>query len=114
MSVKLFIGNLSFKASEDALRDLFSEAGEVVSARIITDRETGRSRGFGFVEMNTKEEADKAIQLFDNYALVGREIKVSEAKPREEGSQSRGSYSRSGGGDGGGNYSNRNDDNYQA
>ena len=94
MAVKLFIGNLSFKATEDSLQEMFSQAGEVVSARIITDRETGRSRGFGFVEMGTKEEADRAIQMFNNQELAGRPIAVNEARPREEGA------SRGGGGGG--------------
>lgn len=98
MAVKLFIGNLSFKATEDDLQELFSQAGEVVSARVITDRETQRSRGFGFVEMSSKEEADKAIEMFNNYNLVGRNIAVNEARPREEGA----------GAGGRNNYSNRN------
>ena len=95
MAVKLFIGNLSFKATEDNLQELFSQAGNVVSTRVITDRETGRSRGFGFVEMASKEEADRAIEMFNNYNLVGRDIAVNEARPREEGASSggRGGYS---------------------
>lgn len=99
MAVKLFIGNLSFKATEDNLQELFSQAGNVVSTRVITDRETGRSRGFGFVEMETKEEADRAIEMFNNYSLVGRDIAVNEARPREEGA---------GAGGGRGGYGNRN------
>lgn len=83
MTVKLFIGNLSFKATEANLEELFSQAGQVVSTRVITDRETGRPRGFGFVEMASKEEADRAIQMFNNYSLVGRAIAVNEARPRE-------------------------------
>lgn len=98
MAVKLFIGNLSFKATEDNLQELFSQAGNVVSTRVITDRETGRSRGFGFVEMDTKEEADRAIEMFNNYNLVGRDIAVNEARPREEGA----------GAGGRGGYGNRN------
>lgn len=98
MAVKLFIGNLSFKATEDNLQELFSQAGNVVSTRVITDRETGRSKGFGFVEMASKEEADRAIEMFNNYNLVGRDIAVNEARPREEGA---GTGSR-------GNYGNRN------
>ena len=94
MAVKLFIGNLSFKATEDNLQELFSQAGNVVSTRVITDRETGRSRGFGFVEMESKEEADRAIEMFNNYNLIGRDIAVNEARPREEGAGagSRGGY----------------------
>ncbi len=105
MAVKLFIGNLSFKATEDSLQELFSQAGEVVSARIITDRETGRSRGFGFVEMDTKEDAERAIEMFNNYSLSGRPIAVNEARPREEGGGGgggRGGYGGGGGGGGGG------------
>ena len=98
MAVKLFIGNLSFKATEDNLQELFSQAGNVVSTRVITDRETGRSKGFGFVEMASKEEADRAIEMFNNYNLVGRDIAVNEARPREEGA----------GTGGRGNYGNRN------
>lgn len=96
MAVKLFIGNLSFKATEDNLQELFSQAGNVVSTRVITDRETGRSRGFGFVEMESKEEADRAIEMFNNYNLIGRDIAVNEARPREEGAGggSRGGYNR--------------------
>ncbi len=103
MTVKLFIGNLSFKATEANLEELFSQAGEVVSTRVVTDRETGRPRGFGFVEMSSKEEADKAIQMFNNYNLIGREIAVNEARPRE----SNGGGGYSGGGRGGerGSYS---------
>jgi len=69
--VKLFIGNLSFKATEDALLELFEQAGEVVSTRIITDRETQRSKGFGFVEMGSREEAEKAITMFNGFELMG-------------------------------------------
>ena len=103
MSVKLFIGNLSFKATEDELHQLFSQAGDVESAHIITDRETGRSRGFAFVEMSTKEDADRAIEMFNNYDLAGRNIAVNEARPREEGGRS-GGYSNNRGGGGGGGY----------
>jgi RNA recognition motif-containing protein len=97
MAVKLFIGNLSFKASEVDLEQLFSGAGEVVSAKVITDRETGRPRGFGFVEMANREDADKAISMFNGHPLVGRPIAVNEAKPREDQPQ-RGGGDRRGGG----------------
>lgn len=92
MAVKLFIGNLSFKATEGELEQLFSEAGEVVSAKVITDRETGRPRGFGFVEMASREEAEKAIEMFNGHDLVGRPIAVNEAKPREERPRTRDRY----------------------
>jgi len=98
MTVKLFIGNLSFKATEENLEELFSQAGQVVSTRVVTDRETGRPRGFGFVEMSSKEEADKAIQMFNNFNMNGRAIAVNEARPREN---SGGGGSRGGGGGGG-------------
>ncbi|HEX2913594.1 MAG TPA: RNA-binding protein [Chloroflexia bacterium] len=90
MAVKLFIGNLPFKATDDSLQELFSQAGEVVSTRVITDRETGRSRGFGFVEMASKEEADRAIEMFNNYSLQGRPLAVNEARPREASAGGRG------------------------
>ena len=110
MTVKLFIGNLSFKATEQNLTELFEQAGEVISTRIVTDRDTGRSRGFGFVEMSSKEEADRAIQMFNNADVAGRPIAVNEARPKEEGAGGggRGGYGggggRGGGGGGGGGY----------
>ncbi len=117
MTVKLFIGNLSFKATEGDLEELFSQAGQVVSTRVVTDRETGRPRGFGFVEMSSKEEADNAIQMFNNFSLNGRAIAVNEARPRENtgggysGGRDRGGYGGGGrdrggygGGGGGGGY----------
>jgi cold-inducible RNA-binding protein len=92
MSTKLYVGNLSFNTSSEQLETLFGEAGTVQSASIVEDRETGRSRGFGFVEMSTKEEAQAAITALDGKDLDGRNLKVNEAKPREN---------RSGGGGGG-------------
>lgn len=97
MSVKLYVGNLSFSATDQELEDLFSQAGQVSSASIITDRETGRSRGFGFVEMETQEAAEAAISQLNGYELAGRAIVVSEARPKE----SRGGFGGRGG-DGGG------------
>ncbi len=82
MSKKLYIGNLSFETSEQGLRNLFSQHGEVHSATIVTDRETGRSRGFGFVEMDAAA-AQAAISALDQTELDGRSLKVNEAKPRE-------------------------------
>ncbi len=84
MTVKLFVGNLSFKATEDNLLELFEQAGEVISTRIVTDRETQKPRGFGFVEMGNQDDANRAIQMFNGYALLGRPIAVNEARPREE------------------------------
>jgi RNA recognition motif-containing protein len=84
MENKLFIGNLSYGTSEDALRELFSQAGTVTSVAIIVDRETRRPKGFGFVEMSTPEEAQKAIEMFNGQDVDGRNIAVNIAKPRED------------------------------
>lgn len=81
--MKLYIGNLSFQTSSEELQQLFSQAGSVESANIIEDRETGRSRGFGFVEMSTKEEGQAAMAQFNGKDVNGRALKVNEAKPRE-------------------------------
>ena len=83
MSMKLYIGNLSFDTSSNELQTLFAQAGTVESASLIEDRETGRSRGFGFIEMSTKEEGAAAIERFNGQELGGRMLKVNEAKPRE-------------------------------
>ncbi|MCL4477354.1 MAG: RNA-binding protein [Nitrospirae bacterium] len=83
MGKKLYVGNISFQASEDDLRDLFSKAGEVVSAKLITDAATGRARGFGFVEMGSDAEAQKAISMLNGTSFMDRNIIVSEAKPQE-------------------------------
>lgn len=90
MATKLFIGSLSWGVNDDMLKDFFSSVGTVVSANVITDRETNRSKGFGFVEMSTEEEAREAVKQLNNKELDGRAIVVSEARPREEGS--RGSF----------------------
>ncbi len=81
--MKLYVGNISFNISEQDLEDYFGEIGTVESANVITDRDTGRSRGFGFVEMSSQEEGQKAISELDGKELDGRELKVNEAKPRE-------------------------------
>ena len=83
MSMKLYVGNLSFDTSSEQLQTLFKEAGTVESVSLIEDRETGRSRGFGFVEMQTKEEGAAAVEKFNGTELGGRPLKVNEAKPRE-------------------------------
>lgn len=85
MSQKLYVGGLPYKTTEEELREYFSQAGQVVSANIITDRETGRARGFGFVEMSTEDEAQKAIEMFDQKDFGGRRLLVNIAKPREGG-----------------------------
>ena len=95
MSMKLYVGNLAFATSSQDLQELFAQAGTVESASVVEDRETGRSRGFGFVEMSSKEEGDAAISQFDGKEVGGRALKVNEAKPREP---------RSGGGGGRGGF----------
>jgi RNA recognition motif-containing protein len=85
MPSKLYIGNLAYSVSSDDLHELFSQVGQVQSATVITDKISGQSKGFGFVEMTTSEEAAKAIRQFNDSDLKGRNIKVNEAKPRESG-----------------------------
>jgi RNA recognition motif-containing protein len=84
MSKKLYIGNLSYNITDEALADTFAQFGTVESARIITDRDSGRSKGFAFVEMSTAEEAQTSIDKLNGSQLDGRTMNVSEAKPREE------------------------------
>jgi RNA recognition motif-containing protein len=84
MSTKLYVGNLSFNTSTSDLEQMFGESGTVQSANIIEDRETGRSRGFGFVEMSSSEEAKAAIAALDGKEIDGRNLKVNEAKPQEK------------------------------
>jgi cold-inducible RNA-binding protein len=98
MSSNLYVGNLSFDVTEDELHDLFSQQGEVVSAKVISDRDTGRPRGFGFVEMSQSEDAQKAIESLDGQEFKGRNMKVNLAKPRE--SRGGGGGGRGGGGGG--------------
>jgi RNA recognition motif-containing protein len=84
MSTKLYVGNLAFQTSSEEIQTLFATAGTVESVSLIEDRETGRSRGFGFVEMSTKEEGAAAISQFNGKELGGRALTVNEAKPRED------------------------------
>jgi RNA recognition motif-containing protein len=101
MTTKLYVGNLSFKTTSDELREHFSQAGTVESASVIEDRETGRSRGFGFVEMATAEDAQAAIEQFNGKDLNGRSLTVNEAKPKTDrgpGGGGRGGYGGGGGG----------------
>ena len=84
MAKKLYVGNLSYDMTEDALKDTFSQAGTVESAIIIKDKMSGRSKGFGFVEMSTDEEAQKAIETFNGKEFDGRALTVNEARPMEE------------------------------
>jgi RNA recognition motif-containing protein len=102
MTKKLYVGNLSYGTTEDELRKLFSEAGPVVSATIITDRATGQSKGFGFVEMDSVKAAQDAIAKYNNYEMNRRNITVSEARPPKEGGGGGGYRSGGGGGYGGG------------
>ncbi len=84
MENKLYVGNLPFNTTEEELRTLFAQAGTVVSVALIKDRDTGRSRGFAFVELSTQAEAEKAVSLFNNTPLDNRTIKVNLARPRED------------------------------
>ncbi len=99
MSNKLYVGGLSYNTTEGSLENLFAQAGTIDSVRIITDRETGRAKGFGFVEMSDAEGAARAISMFNGTDFEGRNITVNEAKPQTDRPQ------RSGGGGGG--YGNR-------
>ncbi len=84
METKLYVGNLPYSATEDSLRELFSQAGEVTSVTLIKDRDTGQSKGFGFIEMKNQEAMEAAIKQFNEYKLDERALKVNIAKPREE------------------------------
>ncbi len=101
MSTKLYVGNLSFRVSSDDLQAHFAQAGAVESAKVIEDRDTGRSRGFGFVEMTNADEASAAIEQFNGQEFDGRNLVVNEARPREEGGGG-GGGGRGGHGGGGG------------
>ena len=123
MSTKLYVGNLSFGVTSEDLQEHFAQAGTVESAKIVEDRDTGRSRGFGFVEMSSAEEGQAAIEQFNNQDFDGRNLVVNEARPREEGGgggrggsggygggggrggSGGGGGNRGGSGGGGGNYS---------
>lgn len=98
MSTKLYVGNLSFSVTSGDLEDYFGQAGTVESAKVIEDRDTGRSRGFGFVEMSSAEEASAAISQFNGQDFEGRNLIVNEARPREEGGNSGGGRNNYGGG----------------
>jgi RNA recognition motif-containing protein len=96
MSVKIYVGNLPHTMTEEELQTIFTEAGEVISVKIITDRHTGQPRGFGFVEMATKADGQKAISTINGRDVEGRTLKVNEARPQQK--------SSFGGGGGGGGY----------
>src|SRR5262249_13522703 len=99
MSIRLYVGNLPFSVSEQELEELFGRSGAVISASIVTHRDTGRSRGFAFVEMETQEAADAAIQSLNGMDIGGRSLTVNEARPKESRGGGRGGF---GGGRGGG------------
>ena len=84
MAKKLYVGGLSYSTTDAGLNDAFAKVGSVVSASVIMDKMTGRSKGFGFVEMNTDEEAQAAIDMYDGKELDGRRVSVSEARPKED------------------------------
>lgn len=112
MAKRLFVGGLPYTVTDQELNDLFAQYGQVVSAKVITDKFTGRSKGFGFVEFTTDEEADAAIKALNETELQGRKIAVNEARPLEERKPMGGGYGDRGGGRGGdrggrGGYSNR-------
>ena len=100
MATKLYVGGLPYSTQEDALKDLFAQAGSVVSAVIIMDKMSGRSKGFGFVEMSSDEEAQKAVGMFNDQEFEGRKLTVNEARPMEARPPRTGG---NGGGYGGGN-----------
>ena len=102
MATKLFVGGLSWDTTEDTLRNHFAQVGQVASAQVITDKFTGRSRGFGFVEMTNPDDAQKAIQDLNGTQLDGRSIVVNEAKPMAPRENRGGGGYRGGGGSGGG------------
>ncbi len=109
MSTKLYVGNLAFQTTSQDLQDLFAQAGTVQSASVVEDRDTGRSRGFAFVEMSSNAEAAAAIDQFNGKEVGGRALKVNEAKPRENRNGSTGrnfGSNRSGGYRGGSNGNN--------
>lgn len=102
MSTKLYVGNLSYATTANELQELFAKAGAVTSVELIIDRETGRSKGFAFVEMGSQAEAEQAIKMFNGTSLGNREIKVNIARPREERPRGgSGGYDRPRGGSGG-------------
>ena len=120
MGKKLYVGNLPFSVREQELQDMFAQVGQVESAKVITDRDTGRSKGFGFVEMASEDEANAAIAKFNGNDFQGRPLNVTEAKPqapRERGSFDRGGFGgprqdRGGSGGGGGGFRGGNRDGF--
>lgn len=107
MSVRLYVGNLPFSATEEELENLFSQSGVVISTNIVTDRDTGRSRGFAFVEMESSEAANAAIEALNGVDFNGRSLTVNEAKPKESRGPRGGGFGGGGGRGGGGGGFNR-------
>ena len=101
--MNIYVANIPFKASEDELRELFEQHGEVSSVKIILDRETNRSRGFGFIEMADSEAAKQAINELNGYSFLGKELVVNEARPKTDSPRGGGGYGNRGGGGGYGN-----------
>jgi RNA recognition motif-containing protein len=115
MATKLFVGSLAYSVTDEELAELFSEVGTVESAKVILDRDTNRSKGFGFVEMSSEEEAKAAIEKLNNKEINGRAIVVNEARPqenRERRSFGGGGYNSGGRGNGGGGYRDNNSRRY--
>ncbi|MBK9316000.1 MAG: RNA-binding protein [Acidobacteria bacterium] len=104
MSVRLYVGNLPFSATEEELENLFSQSGAVISTNIVTDRDTGRSRGFAFVEMESSEAANAAIEALNGVDFNGRSLTVNEAKPKESRGPRGGGFGGGGRGGGGGGF----------
>jgi RNA recognition motif-containing protein len=104
MEKRLYVGNLSYSSTEDSLEALFAQAGTVVKCELMLDKFTSRSRGFAFVEMGTHEEAEKAVEMFNEQDLDGRNLRVNIARPREERPPRREGGGGYGGGGGGGGY----------
>jgi RNA recognition motif-containing protein len=100
--MSIYVGNLSYQVDEEAVRDIFSEYGTVKRVQLPTDRETGRMRGFGFVEMSSDDEENAAIEALDGAEWMGRDLKVNKARPREERPASGGGWGNNRGGGGGG------------
>jgi RNA recognition motif-containing protein len=105
MGNKLYVGNLSYEVQDRDLQELFAQYGTVSSARVVMDRDSGRSKGFGFVEMGSDAEAEAAISALNGQEVSGRALTVNEARPKEEGGDRRSGGGRSFGGGGGGGYS---------
>ena len=107
MAKKLYVGNLAYSTTQEAVRELFAQAGDVADVALITDRDTGRPKGFGFVEMATDEGAQEAIRRFNGFTLDSRALTVNEARPREERSGGGGGFGGGNRGGGGGSRDNR-------